>query len=180
MRSGSAARGESGFTYVGVLLLVAVVGIWLAATGTVWHLEVQREKERELLYIGNQFRDALDRYAASTVGSARRFPRRLEDLVLDERFAAKRRHLRRIYRDPMTGREEWGVIRTGDGQIIGVHSLSTEVPVKRANFALRDLAFTSKANYAQWVFMAKTARSGLLSLSTAAQPDAPATAPGAK
>lgn len=167
MRSGKAARRESGFTYIGVLLLVTVVGLWLAATGTVWHLEVQRDKERELLYIGNQFRDALDRYAASTVGSARRFPLRLEDLVLDERFAAKRRHLRRIYRDPMTGREDWGVIRTGDGQIIGVHSLSTEVPVKRANFAIRDLAFTSKANYGQWVFMARTARSGLLSLSAA-------------
>lgn len=162
MRTGNAAH-ESGFTYVGVLLLVAVIGIWLAATGTVWHLEVQREKERELLYIGSQFRNALDHYAASSFGSGRRFPLRLEDLVLDERFADKRRHLRRIYRDPMTGRDEWGLIRTADGQIIGVHSLSNETPIKRAGFGLRDLAFTGKANYGQWVFMARTARGGLQS-----------------
>ena len=180
MRSGSRGHGESGFTYIGVLLLVALIGIWLSATGSVWHLEVQREKERELLYIGNQFRDALDHYATSTVGAGRRFPLRLEDLVLDERFATKQRHLRRIYRDPMTGREEWGVIRMADGQIIGVHSLSTEVPVKRANFSYRDLAFTGKANYGQWVFMARTARNGLPSRSPAAPKGIQGTAIGAK
>lgn len=164
MRTGSGRAGRAGnggFTYIGILLLVALVGIALASTATVWHFEVQREKERELLAIGNEFRLALDRYATATPGGGRKFPLRLEDLLLDERMAAKRRHLRRIYPDPMTGRNEWGLIRTADGQIVGVHSLSTEPTIKKANFSLRDQSFTGKPTYEQWVFMASNARSAL-------------------
>jgi type II secretory pathway pseudopilin PulG len=161
MRIGRHTR-QSGFTYVGVLLLVAIVGIALASTATVWHFQVQREKEAELLTIGNEFRLALDRYSAATLpGAGRRFPLRLEDLLLDERMAAKRRHLRRIYRDPMTGKEEWGLIRTADGQIIGIHSLSVAETIKKANFGVRDLGLTGKASYNQWVFMATTARAAM-------------------
>jgi type II secretory pathway pseudopilin PulG len=159
MRTGR--RRQSGFTYVGVLLLVAVLGIALAATSTVWHFQVQREKERELLSIGDEFRLALDRYAANSVGTARRYPTRLEDLLLDDRSAGKRRHLRRIYRDPMTGRDEWGLVRTADGQIIGIYSLSTEPTIKRANFSLRDQNFTGMPTYRQWIFMATYARTAM-------------------
>lgn len=158
MRNGSAHAGNGGFTYVGVLLLVAIVGIALASTATVWHFQVQRDKERELLIIGNEFRLALDRYAAAIPGSGRRFPLRLEDLLLDERMAAKQRHLRRIYRDPMTGRSDWGLVRTADGQIIGVHSLSNGATIKKANFGLKDQSLTGKSTYGQWVFMASNAR----------------------
>ena len=166
MRNGSPAAQCAGFTYVFVLLMVAVVGFWLTAAASVWEVESQREKERDLLSIGHQFRNALDHYAASTVGQGRRFPLRLEDLLLDERTAAKRRHLRKLYRDPMTGKTDWGLIRAADGQIIGIHSLSTERVVKQGNFSVRDLAFTGKQNYSQWVFMATTARSALPAAST--------------
>jgi type II secretory pathway pseudopilin PulG len=152
---------QEGFTYIGLLIAVAIVGIWLAATANVWHLQVQREKERELLFIGSQFRQALDRYAAAGAGAARRFPLRLEDLLLDERTAARRRHLRRIYVDPMTGKAEWGLIRLADGQIIGVHSLATGEPAKKAGFALRDQAFAGKQSYSQWAFIAGTGAAGL-------------------
>jgi type II secretory pathway pseudopilin PulG len=170
MPTGSVRRSEAGFTYIGVLLLVAVVGIALSATSTVWHFEVQREKERELLFIGNEFRAALDKYAAATLsGGGRRFPTRLEDLLLDERYLAKRRHLRRLYVDPMTGKDDWGLVRTADGQIIGVHSLSKEATIKKANFDLRDSGLTGRATYDQWVFMAGNARAAM----TIRQPAAP-------
>lgn len=151
---------EAGFTYLGVLLLVAVTSIALSATMTVWHFEFQREKERELLFIGNEFRTALDRYAAATQrgGLGRRYPLRLEDLILDERFAAKRRHLRRIYKDPMTGNTDWGLVKTADGQIIGVHSLSSEKTIKRDNFLQRDIGLVGRTSYDQWIFMSSTAR----------------------
>jgi type II secretory pathway pseudopilin PulG len=145
---------QKGFTYIGLLLAVAIMGVWLVATTNVWHLRVQREKEQELLFVGQQFRQAINRYATSTLGGGRRFPLRLEDLLLDERAAEKRRHLRRIYDDPITGKAEWGLVRLADGQIIGVHSLSTDEPLKKVGFALRDLAFTGKQSYAQWVFIA--------------------------
>ena len=149
---------QRGFTYIGLLMAVAIMGVWLAATANVWHLRVQREKEKELLFIGNQFRQAINRYSASSIGSGRHFPLRLEDLLLDERAAEKRRFLRRIYPDPMTGKPEWGLVRLADGQIIGVHSLSTEEPVKKAGFDIRDLAFTGKRSYTQWAFLGSVGR----------------------
>lgn len=152
---------QTGFTYIGLLLAVAILGVWLAATANVWHVRMQREKEQELLFIGNQFRQAINHYSASSVGSGRRYPLRIEDLLLDERHLEKRRHLRRIYTDPITGKAEWGLVRLADGQIIGVHSLSTDEPVKKAGFSLRDLAFTSKRSYSQWVFIASMSQGSL-------------------
>lgn len=147
-------RRERGFTYIALLIAVAIMGVWLAASANILHLRVQRDKEQELLYIGHQFRQALERYAKSSAGTARRLPMRLEDLLLDERSLEKRRHLRRIYLDPMTGKAEWGLVRLADGQIIGVHSLSQDEPVKKAGFDLHDLDFTGKSSYSHWVFLA--------------------------
>ena len=115
---------------------------------------MQREKEQELLFVGHQFRLAIERYARATSGSARRLPLRLEDLLLDERTPAKSRHLRRVYTDPMTGSAQWGLLRQADGQIIGVHSLSTDEPIKKAGFAVKDEGFSGKTSYSDWIFMA--------------------------
>jgi type II secretory pathway pseudopilin PulG len=147
-------RRERGFTYIALLIAVAIMGVWLAASANFLHLRMQRDKEQELLYIGHQFRQAIERYANSGAGNARRLPLRLEDLLLDERFPEKRRHLRRIYLDPMTGQAEWGLVRLADGQIIGVHSLSRDAPVKKAGFDLPDVDFTARSSYSQWVFLA--------------------------
>jgi type II secretory pathway pseudopilin PulG len=54
---------QAGFTYIGMLIAVAVMGVWLAATSNVLHQSLRRDKESELLFIGHQFRAALDRYA---------------------------------------------------------------------------------------------------------------------
>ncbi len=146
---------QAGFTYIALLLAVAIMGVWLGATASVFHMSVQREKEQELLFIGNQFRQALESYSAGSVGSARRFPLRLEDLLLDERTLVKRRHLRRIYLDPMTGQDDWGLVLGAGGQIVGVHSLSTGEPIKKAGFAVKDQNFSDKSSYVEWVFLAK-------------------------
>ena len=163
------ARAQGGLSYIAVLLLVAIMGVWLAATANVWHLRQQRDREQELLFIGHQFRSAIEHYAAASAGGARRLPLRLEDLLLDERTLERRRHLRRIYVDPMTGDSAWGLVRQGDGQIIGVHSLSTVGPLKTAGFDAKDSGFSDKASYADWVFMAT-----LATAAPASQPKAPA------
>lgn len=147
---------QAGFTYMAMLVAVGVMGVWLAATGQYWHLQVQREREQELLQVGHEWREALLQYAASTQGGGRRLPQRLEDLLLDDRFAQKRRHLRRIPVDPITGSTEWGVVRTVDGQINGVHSLSEAEPLKKAGFELADIAFTGRTAYNQWIFSVAT------------------------
>jgi type II secretory pathway pseudopilin PulG len=144
---------EGGFTYIGVLVLVALMGIALAAAGQVWHTASKREKERELLFIGQEFRLALHRYAKHTPGKERRAPMSLEELVQDPRHPGIRRYLRKIYVDPMTGGTEWGLIKGPAGEIHGVHSLSTDEPLKKAGFALTDRRFEGSKKYSDWVFM---------------------------
>src|SRR5690606_33668362 len=78
-------RRERGFGYIGLLVLVALMGVALAAAGQVWHTAQQREKERELLFAGGQFRRAIAQFYANTPGKARRYPLHLEELLQDPR-----------------------------------------------------------------------------------------------
>lgn len=142
-----------GFTYLGLLVIVLVMGVALAGAGEVWHMAQRREKEQDLLHTGNQFRLALDAYYENTPGRERRYPATLEDLLKDPRHPSIQRYLRKIYRDPVTGGVEWGLLKGPDGEIYGVYSLSQEEPVKKGNFDLADRNFEGKAKYADWVFM---------------------------
>jgi type II secretory pathway pseudopilin PulG len=145
------------------MIIVMVMGIGLAATGTLFSHAAQREKERELLFAGHQFRDAIASYYFRSPG-ANAYPKSLDELVEDHRFPQPLRHLRRLYTDPMTGKAEWGLVKAPDGTIMGVHSLSEEAPVKTGNFDNADAAFEDAKKYAEWQFIFTP-------------PKAPATAP---
>lgn len=154
MRSGNPrqprAACQRGFGYLLVLFALAAVGLALAGAGQVWHTTAQREKEAELLFIGNQFRQAIASYYTQTPGATRQYPTRLEDLLEDNRFPVPRRHLRQLYRDPMTGVSQWGLVKAGD-RITGVYSLSDGVAFQ-TDFQGRDAAFAGTTQYQQWVF----------------------------
>jgi type II secretory pathway pseudopilin PulG len=152
MNSGKSSRSQDGFTYLAMLLAVAVIGVGLAATGIVWSQSRQREYEQELLFIGNQFRQAIALYYRRTSGAAKRYPAKLEDLLEDKRYATTQRYLRKIYVDPMTGKSEWGLVKAPDGGIMGVYSLSKTAPIKSRRFAVRDQAFEGAATYSEWLF----------------------------
>jgi type II secretory pathway pseudopilin PulG len=147
------SRREDGFTYFGVIVSILILGVALAAAGEVWHLAAKREKERELLFVGNQFRQAIKAYYEHTPPQAQRYPARLEDLLKDPRYPTVQRYLRKIYADPVNGGTEWGVVKGAGGEIIGVHSLSRNEPVKKGNFSSADKSFENKMTYADWVFM---------------------------
>lgn len=148
-------RSCGGFTYIGVLLAVVFIGVGLAATGTVWQQTRQREKERELLFVGSQFRQALERYYENAPpGKAKTFPQKLEDLLRDNRYPDVRRYLRKLYRDPMTGNTEWGLLRGPDKAIVGLYSLSDGEPLKTANFDPEDAELAGKRHYHEWRFIA--------------------------
>ena len=55
------------------LFLVAIMAGGLALTGDVWHTSTMREKEAELLFVGNQYRRAIQRYYLT--GPQRQYPR---------------------------------------------------------------------------------------------------------
>jgi hypothetical protein len=52
------AANAAGFTYIGLLIAVVILGVALSAVGMVWRTQMQREREQELLYIGRDFRAA--------------------------------------------------------------------------------------------------------------------------
>lgn len=138
-------------------MLVAMLGAGLAIAGESYSIAAQRDKEQELLFIGAQFRTALRSYHQAQIRAGRReYPATLDDLLKDNRFPGTRRHLRRLYRDPMTGTTEWGVVRVA-GRIVGVHSLSTGTPLKQAGFDIDDAEFEGAEKYADWIFMAPAA-----------------------
>jgi type II secretory pathway pseudopilin PulG len=146
-----APNRQRGFTYLGLLFLVAVIGVGLTAVGLVWHTAIKRERERELLFVGEQYRLAIKRYYDASPG-AKQYPRSLDDLLLDPRFPNVRRHLRRIYPDPITGGKEWELVSAPDGAILGVHSRSKDKPLKTAGFRPDFAAFAQAQSYADWVF----------------------------
>lgn len=148
-----AYQANRGFTYIGVLVIVALMGIALASAGEVWYTMQKREKEQELLFVGQQFRLALKRYADHTPGKARRAPLHLEELLQDPRHPGIQRYLRKIFPDPMTGRPEWGLITGPGGEIVGVHSLSDDEPLKKSHFDLAYKHFEGSLKYSDWVFM---------------------------
>jgi type II secretory pathway pseudopilin PulG len=144
-------KRECGFTYLGLLFFIAIIGVGLAGVGLVWHTAVKREREGELLFAGEQYRRAIKSYYDATPG-AKQYPRSLEDLLLDPRFPNVRRHLRRIYPDPMTGGKDWELVSAPDGAILGVHSRSKAKPLKSAGFKPELAAFAQAETYAGWVF----------------------------
>lgn len=127
------------------------MGVVLAGAGQVWHTGAKREKERELLFVGNQYRQAIGRYYEASPG-AKQYPAKLDELIEDKRFPKSQRHLRQLYADPMTGRAEWGLVRAA-GRITGVYSLSEETPLKTGNFAKLDAEFAQRTRYADWRFV---------------------------
>jgi type II secretory pathway pseudopilin PulG len=143
------AGKQKGFTYLGFLLFVALSGAGLVAYSEVASHTAQREKEAELLFRGEQYRDAI----ASYYKKEQRYPKALAELLEDKRYPMPVRHLRRLYRDPVTGEDEWGLVEAPGGGVMGVFSRSAEPPIKSGNFSARNLEFGEAATYADWKFI---------------------------
>jgi type II secretory pathway pseudopilin PulG len=147
-------RRHAGFTYIGLLIFIALIGIASSASMQVGSLSQRRGAEEALLDIGGEFQQALLSYANATPQGQQRFPHALEDLLKDPRYPNTVRHLRRLYIDPLTGNNAWGIIATPDAKgIAGVFSLSEARPIKIGNFdgAFRD--FDGKTSYQGWRFV---------------------------
>jgi type II secretory pathway pseudopilin PulG len=147
------SRTQRGYTYFGVLFIVTLVGLALAGAAMVWKVQQQREKERELLFVGQQYIDAIASYYHSAPGGAKKYPRSMNELLRDPRYPMVKRHLRKPWRDPLTGSKEWAIVRTAQGGIAGIHSLTDGVPLKQANFGTLEPLLAGKASYRDWKFV---------------------------
>ncbi|MGH8133163.1 MAG: type II secretion system protein [Steroidobacteraceae bacterium] len=145
-----AAGPQAGFTYLGLLLAVAIIGLLLTVASRVWSISAQRDKEAELLYAGDQYRRAIAGYYAF----GHHYPLTLDDLLVDKRYPVPRHYLRQRYRDPFTGQADWALIPdpTGVG-IMGVASQSKGVPIKRKGFGQFEVSFADQDCYCNWKFV---------------------------
>ena len=163
---------QAGFSYMGLLAIIAIAGIGMAGTGLVWHQDAQREREQELLFIGEQYRSAIASYHKDGPNGLKQFPATLNDLVLDKRFANPKRHIRKLYKDPFYNSAnakknisetfslnsndsnqdtQWGLV-TQQSRITGIHSLSTIAPIKKTGFSMQNVAFSDASQYSEWIF----------------------------
>ena len=152
MQVGKGSNRAAGFILMGLLVLMMASGFALAQVGARWKDAVQREREQELLKIGEVYRQAIGRYYNQTPGVVKEYPPNLEALLNDERFPQPRRHIRKLYLDPITQREGWGIVEAPSGGIMGVYSLSDKPPYKTKGFRPQYQHFENKKYYGEWYF----------------------------
>lgn len=145
-------RKNRGFILMGLLVLMMVSGFALAQVGARWKDAIQREREQELFKVGEVIQQAIGRYYNQTPGVIKQYPPSLEVLLYDERFPKPRKHLRKIYLDPITQREGWGIVEAPSGGIMGVYSLSDKSPYKAKGFRPKYEHFEDKKFYGEWYF----------------------------
>lgn len=151
MRSGE-RKGAGGFTYIGLLIFIAVLAAGATASLGAGVALQQRDSEAELLAIGLEFRNALQSYADATPVGQPTAPKELVELLRDARYLGMKRHLRRVYPDPFTGKAEWGLVRDPDGRIAGIHSLSKTSALRHAGFPVGMEMFEKAERHDEWVF----------------------------
>ena len=146
------SRYQAGYILVGLLILIMVAGYALAAAGTKFSEARKREREQELLKVGDTIRKAIGNYYNQTPGVVKQYPPNLEALLKDERFPQPKRYLRKLYLDPVTQREGWGILEAPSGGVMGVYSLSAAKPYKTKSFRLMYRHFENKKYYGEWYF----------------------------
>ena len=144
----SAGKKQKGFTLMGAMIMVAAMGAGLAVYGQMASHAAQREKEAELLFRGNQYRQAIESFYKKD----QKYPRALAELLEDRRYPNPAHHLRKLHADPITGRPEWGLMEAPGGGIMGVYSKSEDAPVKTGGFSLANKTFADAKRYADWQF----------------------------
>jgi type II secretory pathway pseudopilin PulG len=147
-RSRPCTARQRGLVLLALLIALMLMSIALAGALDVWSLERRREQEKQLLFAGDQYRQAIVRYYR--VG--RVYPASVDDLLDDTRFPVPMHHLRQAYPDPVTGKTDWLFLRQGD-RFYGVYSSSEAPTIKRAEFPRRYADFETEQTYGGWKFI---------------------------
>lgn len=118
---------------------------------TLWSTARQRQNEAELLFVGDQYRQAIGSYYG--LGQRNQYPKTLAALLEDKRGGNAVRHLRKVYRDPMSNSQDWGLVTAAGGEIMGVYSKADGLPMKQQGFSRKNAEFSGKSSYQDWAFV---------------------------
>lgn len=145
-------RVQDGYSYVVVMFMVAFLSIASLRALEYARTAEKRDKEAQLLWTGMAYRNAIAAYYFQNSGSSKKYPAKLDDLLEHRYLNNPTRPLRKLYRDPITGSNVWGVIKNTEG-IIGVYSLSSLEPMKRDGFPPELAGLAGAKKYSDWKFV---------------------------
>ncbi len=133
--------------WIAALVITLGLAFLLGTSGfqTYW------SKERRLIAAANEIVTGLNAYRDASPGTAKEFPLQLVDLARDPRMLADKGYLLNLPVDPITQKQEWGVVRNQNNQVFGVHSLSNETATVFAKF----LSLRGGEKYSDWKFLAE-------------------------
>jgi type II secretory pathway pseudopilin PulG len=99
-------QNESGYAMAALLVAIAVMTVLLSVAMPVWRHEMQREREAELVFRGEQYVRAIDLFQRKYPGTS---PPSI-DVLVSQKF------LRKKYKDPMIEDGEFRLIYAGQAQ----------------------------------------------------------------
>ncbi len=144
-------NGQRGAILLLLLVMVVIMGLSAGMAGQSWRSTMQKAREAELLWRGQQYQQAIASYYTVKHGPQQMLPAKLEHLIRDPRFPGKVRHLRKLYNDPMTG-EDWELVTDPAERIIGVRSSSELEPFRKDGFPKALDKLKGKTSYSEWEF----------------------------
>jgi type II secretory pathway pseudopilin PulG len=107
-RHGSGRSGEDGYILIAVLFLAVMVLIALSIAAPKMAASIERDRELELQHRGKQYVRAIKLYYKK-FGA---YPPNMEALEKTSEI----RYLRKRYKDPITGKDEWHLIHFGENK----------------------------------------------------------------
>lgn len=148
-------RSSEGFTLIAAMVTVVIMGIMLGAASQSWQMIMKREREEELLFRGQQIKDAITKWHNPRTTPGVTAPARplvdLKHLLEDPNTPETVRYLRRLYTDPITNKD-FELITDPVRGIIGVKSASQDPPLKTGNFPDDLKALSGRSKYSEWEF----------------------------
>ena len=133
---GNAGRcfGQQGYVMLAIVAMLAALAVALYKIVPQYAFQAQRDKEEELLFRGEAYRQAIQNY----VRKFGRYPTSLDELLETNNL----RFLRKLYKDPMTEDGEWRLIHVGPGGVItdskvmgGASGTTTGLPQSTMRFS---------------------------------------------
>ena len=109
----STAVSEAGFALAALLVAIAILSVMMLVALPTWRHQVQREKEAELIFRGEQYARAINLYQRKLAGA---FPPSLDTLV-EQKF------LRRKYKDPITGEDFLPVLANSPAALAAMQNM---------------------------------------------------------
>lgn len=118
-------NGEQGFTLIELLVVMAIIATLMTLVAPRYFQQTERAREVVLKHNLNTLRMSLDQFRRDHIYG----PENLQDLVVQG-------YLRQLPLDPITKKNDsWTVNADDQGQIINVHSGSTQKSLEGGTYA---------------------------------------------